>query len=402
MSDINNYSRKPIKEISKNFEFLLDNSSVSQKSFNLEMKLSVSLTDISMQAKTFATNYSIHGYLIHSKVLRCRDHQVHDILYKLYIYSFVKSIYNSIYFNDLSESSNLGLCFSGHCALFYLLRSRNNSHFEDDFMLSYRINTGSRVSKQALILRFLSRFTFLAEYAKNEYDSLGTSPFIIPKYEEYLNRLQQDHYAKDHISQGGKSTSKEDDKDSKVKPDNKTGINYYEGKLEISRLNNNSDAKSILSFNNSPVMNSFLNINNDTLYFIPVGNNKKLEFNRSFSFNKANQLKVDEDNTGTENLQKYYKSIPLTMKQKHLTCSEVFTNTGIKCRTVSELAEDKKIFIPSIEKIIELINLLVENKNIKGKTFSDIVQMLIQRIIEEKDGIDFDNLENLLLENEVK
>lgn len=128
----------------------------------------------------------------------------------------------------------------------------------------------------------------------------------------------QDYYSKENIEQGYDFTN---DKDK-----------YPNGKLSVVEINN-QNCSSILAFNNTPIMNSFVDRTDDTFYFIPVKNGKEVEFNPSFLFTKANQIILFDKGNDKFKLSQYYNRYSNISEKYHLVCSEVFTNTGIKCRS---------------------------------------------------------------------
>lgn len=373
MSFTNNYSRRPINEIHKNFEFLEGKSLISSRTYDLQFKVDIDLKELHQQAAVFATNYETHGHINHYKVMRIRREKVIFKLYELYIYSFVKSLYSALYYSNLNEKSKLGWVFTGHCGLFNLLRSSSNSGSEGNIMLSYKISLGTGQYKAALFMSLLSKFKFLRKYKDYSMDSFGTTSFYIPEYESYMNYLREDSYSSDHILQG--ENENKEDKKNRVK---KTV--YTNGKLSISELN--SDAESIIDFNNTPIMNAFQSSDSKVLYFITVMNGKEMEFNPSFSFNKANFIKL-ANGYDFSSISRCYNKMELE-GVKHLVCSEVFTNTGIKCRNTSiGIIKDKDIKIPNIDKFVSSINNLgdrltqaVEYVSEYEQEYSDLLELL--------------------------
>lgn len=386
MSFTNNYSQKTINEVLKNFEFLEDSTSISKRNFELNLKITNSTSQLNAQAITFSENLKTHGYINFYRVMRLREDQVISKLKNLYIYSYVKGLYNGLYYHRISESSNLGLCFAGHDSLMSILKSPNNSGLKDGYMLSVHIDLGNNQYKKALFIRLLAKFKFLRKYNNFSKDSFGTTPFYIPEYEGYLNYLNEDYYSRDHIQRG------ESVKEDQSKHSNRiNNLNYDRGKLNIVKMNQNS-SNSILSFNNSPLMNSFYNNDLTKLRFIPVGNGKPVENNPSFFFNKANFIKQNDSGNDKVKIDRIYREFKCS-ELKHTVCSEVFTNTGIKCQFIQTKSGDKpEVKIPGISKVTEYL------ESLGDKVGESILQTISDRI----DELDLEEFFNELLDMAVK
>lgn len=366
-----NYSFNTICEKIKNFTFLEDSSSVIDKGMTLFFDIVVSTNELDAQATTFMENYSTHGHINFFRVFKCKPSEVDDLLYELYIYSYVKCLYNGLYYDRISESSDLGLSFIGHSMFFELLRSPNATNFKDDTLISYRIQLGNEINRQALILRLISRFSFLRDFLDYNTDALGTSSFFINKYERLLNFLVEDFYSRDHF------VNAEKDKDNKR---SRGAYNYENGQLFIVKI---GQAKSFAAFNNSPVINAFTDHSGNKLIFSTVRNGKSMEFNSSFSFSKANFIRLSDRNNDFDKVEKYFNNLILTNDQRHLVCSEVYANTGIYCRFVGPKTSNVKI--PTMSDFTNLIkdkNYDLDNILESVKRYEGIIRD-IETLVEE-------------------
>lgn len=338
-----NYARKQISVLTKNYEFLLDNSSTSNKSLYLRFCFDISVSELKRQADIFAFNYKAHSYVNLPRILRVKDDEFEQVVRELYIYSFAKSFYNAVFFNKISNDSNLGYVLKGHSCLFRLLRNPVSQDFSETDFVSYTISLGTEAKKQAMFLQLLSAFPFLNRYKDEMPDAFGTIPFFINDYEAYLNRLMQDQFSGNAVQQGDSSFLV-------------TGnITDSLGRLTLSDLSSIDDT-SILSFSNNPIANCFKSPDGKKLYFFPVVNGVRMEFNPSFSFSMANFIKLDYNND-KDIINKYYYSIDLSDSQKHLILSDIYTISGIKCRTVNVSGgASSNIEVPTLDDIIKVIN----------------------------------------------
>jgi hypothetical protein len=198
------------------------------------------------------------------------------------------------------------------------------------------MNLGSRKEIQALLLKLLTAFPFLLKYKKENFDEFGTFPFKIIQYETYFNQLAEDYYSRDHIQQGGIDYEG---------PRNK-GLVYNNGKLSLFRIDQNNSTN-VTTFSNSPVMNGFISNDNKHYKFILVNNGKEVENNPSFFFSKANFIYLNDKGNDKDKIDRIYRSIPIDSNLSHTVCSEVFTNTGIKCRMVASKNVPSSILPPS-------------------------------------------------------
>lgn len=388
-SKLTNYSAKNISTKAKNFVFLNDNASTSDKSFRLYLRFDISMSILHQQAEDFSLNYKTHGYINFFKTLCCKVEEVQQNLYNLYIYSFVKCFVNGLNFSKISEQADLGLAMIGHSQMFDIMKSPFCQQLEGDFLLSYMINLPTVAEKEAILVRLLSSFPFLGEFRLYSIDAFGTSAFFIPQYETFLQRLFEDYYSKDHFKNTTGSTDKMDSKDLKSqdqeekeksgKKRNKNNSNedkiYPNGRLILVKLNK-GQTNSVTGFKQSPIMNGFYSIDKKHFIFSEVGNGISMEFNHSLFFSKGIQLRVDGSNLNDlVKIDRYYLQNPLTLQQRHLICSEVSAMTGIKPRFVGSSQKFKTPFkVPPISKIIDVLDKIKQN----GKDYRALIDWLLE------------------------
>lgn len=403
-----NYSKGIIPKYSQNILFLDGSTSISDKSLNIILCLNPELDHLDCQAATFASNLSTHGYFDFRKILNVNTTKIIQTLEELYIYSFVKCVYNGIFFSNINEKSNLGLAFRGHASLFCVLKSVTNYGEFDDFFMQTRVDIGSDSQRRAMIFGIIARYPFLNQYKKFTTDSLGSSSFYIPTYERYLARFREDTYVSYHLEQGNGQKKNNNVNNNKNSNNNNlnsnfeninnndhnndqsnNNFNYPNGRLAIYVVDMTNN--SILAFDNYPLLNAFESFTRDTLYYIP-SINKELEFNASFFFNKANFItlsRATDNNMPKINEIYKVKNINIRTTQRHLVCSEVFTITGIKCRTVvcDITPITRKFKIPPLDVIIT--KLLDRSSD----DFYDMLGMLAGEI-ETDDGSELSDLFN--------
>jgi hypothetical protein len=351
MSFTNNYSQSPINEVIKNFEVLEDNTTISNRSFNLNLKIDVSPSLLEYQAKIFAQNYKTHGYINFFRTLRIREDQVIDKLEKLYVYSYVKCLHNGIYYHRISNNSDMGYAMRGHAAYFNLLTQTSQSGKKNETLLTYSLDVGTSNYKKALLVKLFTKYPFLKDYSEYRKDALGTFPFFIQEYEAYFNYLSDDYYSRDHVQQGEQD---------KIENSNITGrsrgLTYSNGKLHIVRMDQ-KQTSSIVSFNNNPLMNAFYTNDRKKYLFITVNSNKTVENNPSVFFSKANFIKLAENQTNQKKIDRIYNRINVDKNLEHVVCYEVYTNTGIFC-SFMPVQRSNNIKMPSLEIIEQYLSKL--------------------------------------------
>lgn len=318
---------------------------------------------LNLQAEIFALNYANHGYLNLPKILRCSGNDVQRKLSELYIYSYVKCLYNGLFYSSLNNSSDLGLCFTGHSSMFHVIRSTGVNRIKDEFAFDCRFKHGDEDVRRVEVALLVGEFSFLKQY-DNFVDNFGNSPFLIPEIERLFRFLNEDYYA--IRSAGGPS----------VKYGREEQKSDEQGKIKITTLDS-AYQSSILRPENYPVANAFTDSSGRKLYFIEVNGNYSIENNPSFFFSKANFLVASDDNNFDLLEQRYYHTKDLGPDEDFLVASEVFTITGIYCKfisinagnsrtrfqgapvdqMVSRICEDPK-FQRTTEKILEIADLI--------------------------------------------
>lgn len=354
MSFTNNYSIRTINETFKNFEFLEDAPSVSKRDVTIYFEVTTDVLSLHKQATLFSDSFQTHGYIDFKRVLRIPETAVKETLYNMYVYSYVKCLYNAFFSTQFSQNTDMGRSFRGHVALYRLLSSPSQHTIKDDIYISYEIILGTIKYRKALILQLISKFPFLAEFRFASIEDLGRTHFYISDYESYIDRLDRNFYSTDFIQRGEGNETFEP----------KKYIPYDDGKLEIFDLGK-SDASSITSFGNSPIMNAFQNNSMKLLYFIPVGNGKPVKFNPSFSFDKANFIRLSSEGNDLEQIRKIYRQYNIKKTDYHLYKSEVFTNTGIKPRgELNYMDGDFNFKLPDIDELVDNLDSFLDMRKI--------------------------------------
>lgn len=395
MSFTTNYSCKNIIKQINNYEFLDNNSSsTSNRSLSISLTIDVDFNQLDRQSKVFSDNYIQHGYVEFSKVLRCRYEDVRNNLKNLYIYSFVKCLHNGLFFNNINEHTKQGLCFRGHAAFYQLLRNPNFVYRSDNYSVTALLTLPGFKEKNILMSLLLRKYPFLKDGISN-IDSVGNTPFMHSEWEAKFN------YLLNNLTVNNKIVSFEMGDESKIDNKHKDNNKYRKSILNTSTSDDklvilelkDSVAISIVESNNNPITNVLLKKDSDVLYFSPVISNNGIENNPSFFFNLANFIRLKD--SSDKNLSKYYSSNSYSVdKCKHFICSEVFTNTGIKCYINSDDYNESDIdFIPTIEDIMS--NLSNDNNDIISNindTILDIITNKIKDKASKDDSIGNDNL----------
>jgi hypothetical protein len=385
MSFTNNYSQAPINESIKTFEVLEDNTTISNRSFNLNLEIDFSSSQLEYQAKIFAENFKTHGYINFFKTLRIREDQVKDKLERLYVYSFAKCLHNGIYYHRISNNSNMGFAMRGHAAYFNLLTQNSQSGKKNDTLLTYNLDVGKETYKKALLVKLFTKYPFLKEYSKYRKDSLGTFPFFIQEYEAYFSYLSEDYYSRDHVQQGEQDKIEKSDATGRSR-----GLTYSNGKLHIIKLDQKQHS-SIISFTNNPLMNAFYSNDRKKYRFITVNAGKTLINNASFFFSKANFIKLAKNQTNNKKIDRIYREIDVDKNLEHVVCYEVYTNTGIMC-SFMPIQNSSDIKIPALDVIEQYLT------ELQDKMKEDI----LVKIAEATDISDLEEFFNKLLESLVK
>lgn len=358
-----NYSHKAINAAIKHYEAFVDNTSVQQRNFYQNFRLSIDLEKLHSQAFTFAYSFKDHSHMDFERKIYVPLNKVEKILYRTYIYSFTKSIYNSIFRLQVNDDVEKGYILEGHCKLYHLLRTQSGIYNKDNVVYNYNIRLGSIEQRRASFMKIILRFSFLSSFLKQTSDNFGTSAFFIPEFEGYLSRLK----------------FRVDDLRGKEKKENKdTNVNtkYSFGLIQIVSLNNDNTCSNILNFENIPIFNAFENDKKDMLYYIPILENKPIVYNPSFFFNKANFIVLDKDND-IKYLSRAYQTENLSVKQNHFISSEVYTNSGIKPYSLYSLDKYNFELSDKTKKLFDVLN------NIKDTELAKIIDSIIEKIKEE-------------------
>lgn len=317
-----------------NFHFLDYAQANTDRGLTFNLSLNIDIQQLDLQASTFASNASSLGYINFGKTLRVRDEDIEDVLYNMFVYSRIKGLFNAFYFNSFSTESNLGVCFRGDAALFELLKTSRNSFIsEENFFIEYNIDFGTDTDRRFLALRLIQYFPFLIKtFASINEPDFGTLPFIDNELERYLCRLREDYYSRDHIitKQGNDSQDYVRSNTKKNSDRYTSNLDYSKGKIAIVDLESR-DFKQIRSMSSCPMLNSFLC--DGKLYFLTVGKGHSIENNCSFIFSRTNFITLSKDNNDMEQINRYYDIVD-NSNVNHLTASEVFNVTGLKCLNI--------------------------------------------------------------------
>lgn len=374
-----NYSQSKINQILLNYSFIERRTSTSDRSLNIIYDLNIDLEWLEFQAETFSIGYSTHGYMPFFKVMKCKPEDVQLLLKQCYIYSYVKCFYNGIFNSDMSSGTNFGFAFKGHVDFFNIIKSSSNSGMFGETLFSARLNIGDSNFRRSQMIRIFRKFSFLQSFKDSQYSSFGTVSFNIPKYESILNSFAYDHLSNQHVEQGKVMTSDEKKKDTKKN-------DYTTGKLHLSDMNDSQSG--ILAFNNFPLMNAFIDKSNN-FYFITTDEKNAFENNASVFFAKANFITVNSKQSDFDKINKVYNVFELSSETDHFVCSEVYTITGVKCRTSARLDRTPKFVVPSVESIYESIRTMSESQSFKlvlkvlgvEEEYDDIVEEMFNTIL---------------------
>lgn len=370
------YSFKDLIVKNKNESFINKFTSIDLRKLDLYFKIVLDFDFLALQADTFARNYSSHGHINFFKVLRCRNDDVVQYLFEMFVYSFVKCLHNGWFYHNLSEDSNMGYCFIGHSKFFNVLKGASLQRRENDVSINIMIENDSITRRRMLVALLVRQFPFLTSYSDFS-DNFGLQPFLIPELEDRFAYLLYDYYS---------SRATEELKD--VKTPKSRNILDEKGMLQIVKCND-AVGKSILKPEAYPIANAFLTEDGSELFYIAVNGKYSIENNPSFFFSKANFIRFVRSSEPTKIRNNYYNVQQIDSSHLFLVCSEVFTNTGIKCSyfetdpnsiqgydpvrpitTVSKLKQLEEKLQESLttKEILKIINLFLEGvMNTEGK-----------------------------------
>jgi hypothetical protein len=289
-------------------------------------------------------------------------------LEELFIYSFVKALYNGIYCDKISNSADFGLFLEGHGLMYHILKNNMVNSNKEGISFFSTIDLGTSQEKRALILKLLLEFPFLAKSLRN-INAFGNKQFVSPEHESYLNALEEDHYCKNHTQQG----------------ERKTHSDYPNGKLCLLRVKA-SDENNITSFQNTPLLNAFANSDESKLHCILPRGKNIVPNNASFFFSMAIFVVAKDSQRDRKKISRVYNEIELNDNTIHLACSQVHAITGINCVTVDVPRDSvSPIKIPSFEEIREYFYGLADEKfdEIFERIADGLKDVDLETIIEE-------------------
>lgn len=343
-----NFSFTNIVNRLKNYEYLNDSSSTSTRTVSLSLCLDLEFERLELQSKLFASNFISHGYIEFPKTLRCKYDQVIGILEGIYIYSFTKALYNGLYFSNINDSTDQGLCLRGHVSLHQLLRSPSFYKVSETYSVYASLKLPGDIGKKVLISSILYKYPYLRDSIFN-IDSVGNSPFMHYEWESRLQYLNDSFNTRNNIL----NKDPDDAAGTTASASNKTisDVKNDKGRLILLRLNADT-ASSITSDDNNPMLNVLLEKQGKILYFTPMTTKHSIENNCSFFFNLANFIRLE--NSTDINLSRFYFADEYSFEsKKFFLCSEVFTNTGIKCTGYNINKPKDNDFFPKIEEIFD-------------------------------------------------
>lgn len=326
-----NYSHNDIVVKKENSDFLNARPISSSRSIEFKFKVNVEARDLHIQAATFADNYRSHGYINFYKVLRCRENQVWEYLYLMFIYSYVKCLHNACFYSDFNEQADQGYAFSGHSRMYHILRFPVFSRSTREYITYSIIEIGDEISRKVRLAMLVKNFPQLKPY-KMYTDTFGQQPFLIPDLEYKFDYLKTDYYAV--LAEGNPEKTVADQKDdANTKSNLIKGEQLTKGRVEIVKVND-EDTKKIIMEKNIPLTNAFMNEKRDTFYYIPVNGTHKVVDNASVFFCRGCFIDLS-DNTDMIEVNELYCKSPYNNNKLFFVCSEVYTITGIKCKFTS-------------------------------------------------------------------
>lgn len=361
-----NLATKRIREFYKTREFLLSKNRTSDRTINLKQSLTKDFKDLDNQANIFRENYLTHGEINHYKVFRCRQSEVEDILYDMYIYSYAKALYSAMFYHNFNEGSNFGMCFQGHSQMFYLIKDPNFQDLTDGYFVTNYIHLGNESERRiffALLIQQFPKLTMFSELINN----FGFEPFIIPKMERYFYFLNEDYYAKNAGDESNETAGSDE---------------FGRGRIKVTELLNSNCAK-ITSKASYPCLNSFYDRTEDNLICFSLFSHDAQD-NNSLWLSKAIGLKISDEASEEVVRNSGYISISNNESLRHIGCSEVYAITGIRCKFSTTNVSSKRIFDPiqvdPDDLIAKVIKLIKENDSLDElvatilKSISDILE----------------------------
>lgn len=375
--DYTNYSFKKLLEQKKAFDFLSGASAIVGNRLDLNLKVLADTEHVEYQAETFAREFSLVGEINHSKALKVYQNQVYDELFKMFVYDYVKTLHNALFYSDFPVSSDFGVSFTGNHLFRQLLINQTSTKGENDFFVSYYIKSNTKEQNIAIITRFIIAFPFLKEYFKESNNTpLGVQPFRIIKYEQYLEIYYSDYYVREQVLVG-------EDKNDITNAREKYKLDYSRGRITLTRANTSSYI-AITDAKNTPIPNGFLSSNGSKFLFTPVGNGFSMEFNSSFVFSRAYQIALVNSSDEKNLIDEWYRVVDNTNLVKQVCVgSEVYAITGIKCKGYPKSNTYNRGYkLPSLERVEKyLFDLKALNK--------DVIAEFLKLFDKVQDGVDF-------------
>lgn len=422
-----NYSHKAINAAHKHYDAFLNNTPVSMKNFELDLKINIDLNMLNIQAHTFAYFVRNDNNMKFETRLSAPLEKVETILYECYIYSFVKCLFNAFFRSEINSDMFKGYAFEGHCKFYHLLRAQYLVEEKGGIVYTINIDYGNEKHRRALFILIFGSFPFLRRYLDSGYDSFGTRAFFITDYENYLLRMRNSvSDLKSKSNKGNNPIGNQNNKDQNIDKDstipssisdqpqsqtpnskkknnfnqnrnNSANLNNKLGLLEIVELNDQS-CSNITNFENNPVLNAFISEDGGTQYYIPIVDDKPIIYNASYFFNKANFITLS-NNQDMKILGRAYQRQEITDRQLHFICSEVYTNTGVKPQNVI-VKRDKKDKISKIpvSQIYDYLDKIVKDK--LNEVFIEILEGIAEKVTTE--DFELGTLLNKILEPFVK
>lgn len=381
----NNYSFNNLIKQFHNFEFLDDSSNISKRTLSLYFRIHLEFERLDLQSIVFADNIYQHAYFEFSKILQCRDVEVTKKLKNVYIYSFVKALYNALFFSSISSMTRQGLCFRGHCAFYQMIRNPNFSKTEDPYSVYATLNLPDENERMILMSLIFKKYPFL-KTGVSCLDSRGNRPFLIPEWEVVLQRLNDSRSVRNEVINNESGIRNVQSNENSSNP----RIKNEDGRLIILDLHDNI-ANSILNESNIPITNVLLGIDSNDLYFSPVNGSKfKVENNESFFFCLANFIRFTDSNLDINKF--YYRSDYDFESKKYFIASEVYTNTGIKCRIFNS-DKNKNRKAPILPSIKDISDKIFDLPNVNIDSILEIINNLIEvkenieKVIDKEEGV---------------
>jgi hypothetical protein len=312
-----NYSVERLSIKKENQDFLRRSNSLTENSIWLNYEIAPLARNLDLQAVTFSDNYGTHGYLEHGKLLRCKNEEIFERLKEMFIYSYIKSLHNGFFHSNFSDKAHMGICLTGHCYFFRIIRSSGSSITRNGLTINSKIDTGSVFDRKVIFALLIQEFPFLRKYDRY-LSNIGDEPLFIPELESCLSNYKENYYsvrAHGEPEKVGK-TSK--------------GNTISKGRIQLEDMRSVS-LDDIQKETHYPLSNAFTNKIGNELYFIESNGKYSVQNNPSFFFCKSNFLCISEISDIEMLKRRYYTTKSISSEEDHLIASEVFSISGIEC-----------------------------------------------------------------------